>query len=380
MRYTLVVVLAGVAGIFGPVGEGAACPASTAPRDGHAPVVQLAILLDTSNSMDGLIDQARAQLWEVVNQFTHARRGGQAASLQVALYEYGNSRLSPQSGWVRRVLPFTADLDRVSEALYALDTEGGDEYCGTVIQAALDQLQWGSRPGDLRAIFIAGNEPFTQGPVGFRTAVRRAAARGIVVNTIHCGSKEDGEATGWREGAVLADGVYAVIDQGRALVHIDAPQDAELARLGVELNRTYVPYGAEGKAGQDRQAVQDRNASSWQGSAVNRAVSKANSNYNNSSWDLIDAFKEKKVDLSRLRADQLPQELRGLSAAGLEQALRDKANERRRIQDEINRLDLERQQHVARVRREKAAPTDTLDAVMTAALRSEAACQGIELE
>ena len=33
------------------------------------PVVQLAILLDTSNSMDGLIAQAKTQLWNIVNEF-----------------------------------------------------------------------------------------------------------------------------------------------------------------------------------------------------------------------------------------------------------------------------------------------------------------------
>jgi hypothetical protein len=41
---------------------------------GQRPRVQLALLLDTSNSMDGLIDQARSQLWSVVNQFAAARR------------------------------------------------------------------------------------------------------------------------------------------------------------------------------------------------------------------------------------------------------------------------------------------------------------------
>src|SRR5262245_42288961 len=162
MRHTLFVALAVAVGIMGSSRSSAACELMSMPNDGGPPVVQLALLLDTSNSMDGLIDQARAQLWEVVNQFVHARRPGQAATLQVALYEYGNTRLSPQTGWVRRVLPFTTDLDRVSEALFALETSGGDEFCGTVIQAALDQLQWGAGKGDLRTIFIAGNEPFTQ--------------------------------------------------------------------------------------------------------------------------------------------------------------------------------------------------------------------------
>ena len=57
------------------------------------PVIQLCILLDTSNSMDGLIDQARTQLWRVVNQFATAKRDGRSPELQVALYEYGNDGL-----------------------------------------------------------------------------------------------------------------------------------------------------------------------------------------------------------------------------------------------------------------------------------------------
>src|SRR5690349_20981133 len=56
-----------------------------------APRVQIALLLDTSSSMDGLIDQARRQLWTVVNTFAKARRGSQLAKLEIALYEYGKS-------------------------------------------------------------------------------------------------------------------------------------------------------------------------------------------------------------------------------------------------------------------------------------------------
>ncbi len=37
--------------------------------------VKIALLLDTSNSMDGLINQAKSQLWDIVNKFTHAKCG-----------------------------------------------------------------------------------------------------------------------------------------------------------------------------------------------------------------------------------------------------------------------------------------------------------------
>src|SRR4051794_39426398 len=138
------------------------------------PAVQLAILLDTSNSMDGLIDQAKTQLWSVVNEFVRARKDGRPPAIQVALFEYGKTTLPPGEGHVRLILPLTDDLDRVSEELFALKTNGGDEYCGWVIREAVNRLDW-SRSSDVyKAIFIAGNEAFTQGPVNFHASCRAA--------------------------------------------------------------------------------------------------------------------------------------------------------------------------------------------------------------
>src|SRR5688572_29060707 len=94
--------------------------------DPRAPLIQIALLLDTSNSMDGLIGQAKSQLWRVVNDLAGARCRGRAPRVQVALYEYGNSGLAAGENYVRQVLPFTADLDRVSERLFDLRTNGGE--------------------------------------------------------------------------------------------------------------------------------------------------------------------------------------------------------------------------------------------------------------
>ncbi|MBL4708574.1 MAG: hypothetical protein JKY48_09080, partial [Flavobacteriales bacterium] len=63
------------------------------------PKIQVAILLDTSSSMSGLIDQARNQLWQVVNEFSESTRNGVKPLLEVAVYEYGNSGLSSSSGY-----------------------------------------------------------------------------------------------------------------------------------------------------------------------------------------------------------------------------------------------------------------------------------------
>src|SRR5437879_891126 len=84
------------------------------------PLVQIAILLDTSNSMDGLIEQAKGQLWKICNEFIKAKQNAVAPEVQVALYEYGKSSLSGESGWIRRIQPLTTDLDKISEELFAL--------------------------------------------------------------------------------------------------------------------------------------------------------------------------------------------------------------------------------------------------------------------
>ena len=36
--------------------------------------IQVALLLDTSNSMDGLIDQAKSQLWKMVNELATTKK------------------------------------------------------------------------------------------------------------------------------------------------------------------------------------------------------------------------------------------------------------------------------------------------------------------
>ncbi|MBL4701913.1 MAG: VWA domain-containing protein, partial [Phycisphaeraceae bacterium] len=174
----------------------------------HQSRIQIALLLDTSNSMDGLINQAKAQLWNIVNELSAARCAGKQPLLEVALFEYGNSRLAQGEGYIRQILPFSHDLDKLSEELFKLTTKGGKEYCGMVIQDALNGLQWSRSEADLKTIYIAGNEPFTQGPVDFHQSASLAMSKNILVNPIFCGPRATGIATSWQEGAVFTGGCY----------------------------------------------------------------------------------------------------------------------------------------------------------------------------
>ncbi len=322
------------------------------------PKIQLAILLDTSNSMDGLIDQARNQLWRVVDEFAKARRNGVPATLEVAVYEYGNDSLDAQRGYARKVTDLTTDLDRVSEALFSLTTNGGSEYCGYTIKAATEQLQWSTSPNDIKAIFIAGNEPFTQGPIPYRNAVAKAKAAGITVSTIHAGSYEEGLNSGWQEGALLAGGDYMSIDHNQKIAHIPAPQDQRIAALNAQLNDTYVPYGSDGQVGKQRQLEQDANTGSISPALLaKRAKSKAGRLYSNSQWDLVDAMQEENVKLESLDEKALPAEMSGMNKQQREAYIAEKADRRAQIKQEIAELSKARESYVAEEKR-KAAKTE----------------------
>src|SRR5687768_7686952 len=169
--------------------------------------IMMALLLDTSNSMDGLIDQAKSQLWKIVNEVAAAKTGdGKQPNIQIALYEYGNDGLSSDEGFIRQVSALTDDLDVISEKLFSLSTNGGNEFCGQVIKTALNQLAWSASSADLKMIFIAGNEPFTMGGVSYELACGAAKEKEVVVNTIYCGDFNDGITLSWKRGAELKIG------------------------------------------------------------------------------------------------------------------------------------------------------------------------------
>lgn len=126
---------------------------------GNQPRIQLAILLDTSSSMSGLIDQTRNQLWQVVNEFAKSKKNDITPSLEVAIYEYGNSRLSAEGGYIRQVTALTGELDQVSEALFSLTTNGGDEFCGYVINNAVKDLNWSDNEQDIKLYSLPVTNP-----------------------------------------------------------------------------------------------------------------------------------------------------------------------------------------------------------------------------
>jgi len=322
---------------------------SSLEKDPVQNTIKVALLLDTSNSMDGLIDQARAQLWELVNELAEAKCGNESRpDLKIALYEYGNDRLNAREGYIRMVSAFSTDLDEISESLFTLTTNGGNEYCGNVIQTSLHQLDWGKNAGDLNLIFIAGNEPFDQGPVRYQDAASEACGKDVTINTIFCGEYNEGIATRWKDGASLTQGDYIAINSDRATVHIPSPYDDTILQKNEELNKTYVGYGNLAPSKKELQSSQDSNAKSYgNANAVKRAVSKSSRLYKNTSWDLVDAVEENEEIIIAIEETELPEELKGKTNEEIKKYVAKKKEERIKIQQEITALNTKRKKFIS---------------------------------
>ena len=342
--------------------------------------IKIALLLDTSNSMDGLIEQAKSQLWTIVNELSRASCEGERPELQIALYEYGNDWLSPREGYIRQVSYLTKDLDHISQKLFELRTNGGSEFCGQVINTSLDQLDWNNSDDDLKLIFIAGNEPFTQGNVSFYDACYRAKNKGIVVNTIFCGDFNEGIRTSWKKGAEITGGEYMSINQDCKTVYVSSPYDDRIAKLNTELNNTYVSYGTLGREKKQNQEIQDANAGSIDKvNAVKRSVSKASHVYKNESWDLVDAAEQEDFEIAEVKEKDLPAVMKGMNDEEKVKYVDTKKKERQKIQKEIIELNKKREDYVQKQKAENSQE-NVLDDAMLKAIKTQAKSKNFKFE
>ena len=372
--------LGGVTATFEETASGCGwqTPAPT-PEAVEAPrTIDLAICLDTSGSMSGLINAAKQKLWAIVNELAMATP---TPKLRVALLTFGNTGHDPENGWVRVDAELTDDLDLISKQLFGLSTNGGEEYVGRVLQFA-DQLDWHPSDDALKLIMVAGNESADQDQeVPFREMCRSLIARGIMINSIYCGPPTDNIAPGWQEVAKLADGQFASIDQDNGTIVVASPFDDELAALSSSLNETYIPLGAAGQAGRANQSAQDANAAGLNSAtAAARAKTKAQGLYY-CSWDLVDACTSGQVKLEEIAADALPEAMRAMTPDQRSAYLEQMSSKRAGIKQKIEAISANRDAFVqAQMKKNALDGSKGFDDAIRSAVREQAEAKGFRFE
>ena len=325
-------------------------PAKAFETKPAAPKIQVAILLDVSGSMNGLIEQAKAQLWNMVSALGKAKCSSNTMPrIEIALYEYGRTTNDIKAGYVKKINGFISDLDSLSQNLFSLKTNGGDEYCGQVIYSSLTELSWDAAPENYKVIFIAGNEDFLQGNLHYTRACTAAKNKGVIVNTIYCGDKMQGIKEHWNLAGECGNGSFTNINQDAKIEDIPTPYDSALIVLNSKLNGTYVYYGEIGFANYSKQATVDQNNFHANKSAgLKRATVKSTSKlYSNSSWDLVDASDADTAFYKKVDMKTLPDSLKNRSREELQKVIAAKSNERLLIQRQMQQLSTQRKNFIA---------------------------------
>ena len=358
-----------------------------AAKPAAKPKIQAAILLDVSNSMDGLIDQAKAQLWNMVSVMGRAKCDRDVQpDIEIALYEYGRTTNDAAAGFVKQISPFTTDLDKLSKDLFNLSTNGGDEYCGQVIFTSLNDLKWDNGAGNYKVIFIAGNEDFLQGNLHYTMACALAKTKGVIVNTIYCGDRQSGINEHWNLNAECGTGSFTNINQDAKIEDIPTPYDSVMFALNEKLNGTYIAYGAGGKDKQVMQAEMDsKNYTLNKSAAANRVAVKGQSNlYKNNSWDLVDAAAASpNEDITKnLDRKALADSLQSKTPAELKKIISLKSKERSAVQKEIVSVNAQREKFLIEERKKNAAinKVATLETAMEKIIKEQAGLYNMKIQ
>ncbi len=350
-----------------------------------APKIQAAILLDVSNSMDGLIEQAKAQLWNMVNTMGKAKCTGDAApQIEIALYEYGRTDNDVKKGYVKQINSFITNLDSLSENLFNLTTNGGDEFCGQVIKSSINELQWDAAPENYKVIFIAGNEDFLQGNVKYIDACNAAKQKGVIVNTIYCGDRMQGLKEHWNLNAECGNGSFTNINQNAKDEEIPTPYDSMIYVMNDKLNGTYMAYGEAGANYFAKQSKMDGlNSSMSKSAGIKRAAAKSNSvAYKNTEWDLVDKYQHDSISFKMMSKSELPDSLKNKTKDEIKKIVEVKSIERAATQKQIIALNKQRDTFIAaeKAKRSNNKTEQTLETEVEKIIKEQARRYNMKIE
>jgi len=317
-----------------------------------APEIEVAFVLDTTGSMGGLIQAAKEKIWAIANTLAITKP---APHIKLALVAYRDRG----DAYITKRTDLTDDLDAAYKELMGFSADGGGDGPESVNQAlheAVTKLSWSKDDKTYRVLFLVGDAPphmDYKDDVKFPETCKLAAAAGIFINSIQCGTEGDTEPI-WREIAMKAEGRYFRVEQSGGAILAATPFDTKLADLAKDLDATRVFYGAHEEIA--KQAVRRTNAAAIYASASSAALaqrcvfngsSAGTWNLNGGAKELVDDCANSRVKLAEIKETELPDELKKLSVADREKFVNERAARRTEIQQQITELSAKRQAHLA---------------------------------
>jgi len=360
-----------------------AIPAGAAEK--KPPRVEVVFVLDTTGSMSGLINAAKEKIWSIANTLATTKP---APDIKMGLVGYRDRG----DAYVTQVTDLTDDLDAVYTKLMAFKAGGGGDTPESVNQAlheAVTKITWSTDDKTYRVLFLVGDCPphmDYKDDVKYPVTCEMAAKRAITINTIQCGTH--GTTTPiWSEIARKAEGQFFRVEQSGGAILASTPYDKDLAELAKELDKTRVYFGSAqiraeqkkreglGKAiyakgsveANARRAVFNGSAAGWRNFAGRQ--------------ELCQALADGRVKLDALKDEELPDELKKMSAKDRKAYVEKQIAERKRVQAKITDLAAKRQKHIEeQIKKTKLDAKKSLDHGIFGAVKEQAGKKGIKYD
>ena len=369
-------------------GNAAVTPPRGTPRHIVAPVaakrVEVVFVLDTTGSMGGLIHAAKEKIWSIASTLAQAQQAPEISMGLVAYRDRGDA-------YVTQVVDLNRDLDSMYVKLMDFAADGGGdgpEAVNQALEAAIDRMSWSQDQSTYRVVFLVGDAPphmDYQDDVKYQQVVATAAAKGIVVNTIQCGSLSDTVAP-WREIAALGHGRYFTVEQAGSAVAIETPFDARIATLAAELDGTRLFYGTAEQQAAMAAKVDATTRLNEEASVAARArrgafnVTSAGEGNLLGERELVDDVASRRVEIDAIAPAQLPASVAALAPAARAELLAQTAQKRVDLKRQIAELASQRDAYIEAQIDANGGAAVSLDQQIYDAVREQAAPLGLDYE
>lgn len=345
------------------------------------PRIDVVFALDTTGSMSGLIEAAKEKIWSIASSMASAQPTPEIRIGLVAYRDRGDA-------YVTRVVDLSSDLDSVYATLMDFRADGGGDTPESVNQALFDAvhgMSWTEQEQAYRVIFLVGDAPphMDYNEAQYPEIVAMARTKGIVVNTIQCGSIAD-TADPWNAIAGLGGGDFLHVDQAGSAVAIATPFDAELAELAARLDDTRLYYGNDeekarmaAKVAASDKLVEEATVSARARRAVFNSGEGGRKNLTGEN-ELVDAVITGEVSLDEIDGDALPEPLKPMAPEEQAQHIAALAQERAELKKKIQQIGETRQAYIAEKEEEAGGFEDSLDRKLYDVVARQAKAAGFE--
>ena len=340
-------------------------------------IVEVAFVLDTTGSMSGLIESAKRKIWSIATAIVECSPEAEIRMGLVAYRDIGDD-------YVTKNFQLTTDIQDLYGELLKFKAQGGGDWPESVNEAlfvAVTKMQWTPGSDTTRIIFLVGDAPphmdYAQ-DTKYPEVMRLARKKGITVNAVQAGGARDTERV-WREIAQMGRGEYIPIPQdGGKIVVIESPYDRDIYEMQGKINRTVIPYGS--RAQQDRVLSRSEQYSAAPAPVASDMAGYLNKRSANArvaaavtgAGDLVADVTEGRQQLSAVKDDELPDDLRKLPAAERQAHIDKRVAERNALNAKLTELVKKRDRYVVEQQgKQPKQPANSFDRAVEATLKAQ---------